>query len=129
MDWSGVDYCDVFIRLSFWRHPFTAEHSLLSQWCDANLMKKQTHLQSILDDYIHCYFWVPFNLITLYSTAMLQKVEWERFNIWRVQMQKPLSAVWNVLLKWAFLSASSMFGFSHFMVMAMHRSFYAIKVK
>ncbi len=25
MDWSGVDYCDVFIRLSFWRHPFTAE--------------------------------------------------------------------------------------------------------
>ncbi len=28
MDWSGVDYCDVFIRLSFWRHPFTAEHPL-----------------------------------------------------------------------------------------------------
>ncbi len=24
-----VDYCDVFIRLSFWRHPFTAEHPLL----------------------------------------------------------------------------------------------------
>ncbi len=23
---NGVDYCDVFIRLSFWRHPFTAEH-------------------------------------------------------------------------------------------------------
>ncbi len=29
MDWSGVDYCDVCIRLSFWRHPFTAEHALL----------------------------------------------------------------------------------------------------
>ncbi len=28
MDWSAVDYCDVFIRLSFWRHPFTAEHPL-----------------------------------------------------------------------------------------------------
>ncbi len=26
--WSAVDYCDVFIRLSFWRHPFTAEHPL-----------------------------------------------------------------------------------------------------
>ncbi len=24
-----VDYCDVFISLSFWRHPFTAEHPLL----------------------------------------------------------------------------------------------------
>ncbi len=33
MDWSGVDYCDVFIRLSFWRHPFTAEHPLLRHWC------------------------------------------------------------------------------------------------
>ncbi len=35
MDWSAVDYCDVFIRLSFWRHPFTAEHPLLSKWCSA----------------------------------------------------------------------------------------------
>ncbi len=26
--------------------------------------------------------------------------------IWRVQMQKPLSAVWTFLLKWAFLSGS-----------------------
>ncbi len=32
MDWSAVDYCDVLIRLSFWRHPFTAEHPLLL-WC------------------------------------------------------------------------------------------------
>ncbi len=29
MDWSGVDYCDVFIR----RHPFTAEDPLVSKWC------------------------------------------------------------------------------------------------
>ncbi len=46
MDWSGVDYCDVFIRLLFWRHPFTAEHPLLRHWCrhiSTNLMKKQTH--------------------------------------------------------------------------------------
>ncbi len=28
-----MDYCDVFIRLSFWRHPFTAEHPLLRHWC------------------------------------------------------------------------------------------------
>ncbi len=27
-NWWTVDYCDVFIRLSFWRHPFTAEHPL-----------------------------------------------------------------------------------------------------
>ncbi len=33
VNWSAVDYCDVFIRLSFWRHPFTAEHPLLRHWC------------------------------------------------------------------------------------------------
>ncbi len=33
--WTGVDYYDVFIRLSFWRHPFTAEHPLLRHWCNA----------------------------------------------------------------------------------------------
>jgi len=26
-------------------------------------------------------------------------------NIWRVQMQKPLSAIWNFLLEWSFLSS------------------------
>ncbi len=26
-------YCDVFIRLSFWRHPFTAESKQLILWC------------------------------------------------------------------------------------------------
>ncbi len=29
MDWSAVDYCDVFIRLSFWRHPFTDTDAML----------------------------------------------------------------------------------------------------
>ncbi len=27
-----VAYCDVCIRLSFWRHPFTAEHPLVRKW-------------------------------------------------------------------------------------------------
>ncbi len=33
MDWSGVDYCDVFISCldSFWRHPFTAEINLWTE--------------------------------------------------------------------------------------------------
>ncbi len=30
---DGLECCDVFIRLSFWRHPFTAEHPLLRHWC------------------------------------------------------------------------------------------------
>ncbi len=41
LEWCGllVDYCDVFIRLSFWRHPFTAEHPLLRQWCNDTFLQ------------------------------------------------------------------------------------------
>ncbi len=37
-----VDYCDVFISclLSFWRHPFTAEHPLVSKWCNATFQNQ-----------------------------------------------------------------------------------------
>ncbi len=30
LEWCGLLWC--FIRLSFWRHPFTAEHPLLRHW-------------------------------------------------------------------------------------------------
>ncbi len=42
MDWSGVDYCGIFIsclKISFWRHPFTAEDPLLSKWCNATFLQ------------------------------------------------------------------------------------------
>ncbi len=52
--WTGVVWitCGLLwcfyqlFGLSFWRHPFTAEHPLLRDWCrhiSPNLMKKQTH--------------------------------------------------------------------------------------
>ncbi len=55
--WSGVDYCDVFIRLSFWRHPFTAERSLLRQWCNATFLQiwwrnKLIYSTSLMTTYI-----------------------------------------------------------------------------
>ncbi len=42
-----VDYCDVFSSClhSFWRHPFTAEDTLMSKWCNAML-----HLSRSDDD-------------------------------------------------------------------------------
>ncbi len=50
--WWTVDYCDVFIRLSFWRHPFTAEHPLLRHWCNATFLQIRwtNKLIFILDD-------------------------------------------------------------------------------
>ncbi len=42
MDWSHVEFTCGFLwcfyqlfGLSFWRHPFTAEHPLVSKWCNA----------------------------------------------------------------------------------------------
>ncbi len=31
--WTGVVWIIVFIRLSFWRHAFTAEHPMPRHWC------------------------------------------------------------------------------------------------
>ncbi len=55
---DGLEWCDVFIRLSFWRHPFTAEHTLLRN-ISINVMKKQTHpnLGWPEDDYIFIFGW------------------------------------------------------------------------
>ncbi len=45
IDWSGVDYCDGFYQffqlfgLSFWWHPFTAEHPLVSKSCNATFLQ------------------------------------------------------------------------------------------
>ncbi len=48
IDWIIVMFYQLF-GLSFWRHPFTAEHPLVRKWCDATFsksspMNKQTHL-------------------------------------------------------------------------------------
>ncbi len=42
MDGVWWDYCDVCYQLfgtPFWRHPFTAEHPLLSKWWNATFLK------------------------------------------------------------------------------------------
>ncbi len=69
MDWSGVDYCDVLIRLSFWRHPFTAEHPLRRHWCSATLFWLRNKLIYILYDLKvstfleNLHFWVKLLLL------------------------------------------------------------------
>ncbi len=47
MDWTGVVWitCGLLwcfyqlFGLSFWRHPFTAEHPLMSKWCNATFLQ------------------------------------------------------------------------------------------
>ncbi len=43
-----MDYCDVFISCldSFWRHPFTAEHPLVSTVMDATFLQIYSHKET-----------------------------------------------------------------------------------
>ncbi len=50
---DGLEWCRLLVMfyqlfgLSFWRHPFTAEHPLVSKWCNATFSKSDeetTHL-------------------------------------------------------------------------------------
>ncbi len=40
LEWCGLLWCFYqMFGLSFWRHPFTAEHPLLSKWCNATFLQ------------------------------------------------------------------------------------------
>ncbi len=40
LEWCGLLWCFYqLFGLSFWRHPFTAEHPLLRQWCNATFLQ------------------------------------------------------------------------------------------
>ncbi len=77
MDWSGVDYCDVFIRLSFWRHPFTAEHPLTL------ILTAPIHCRASIDSHSD-------------GTHSLQSIHWLSF--WR----HPFTAAHPLLSKWRY---------------------------
>ncbi len=81
--WTGVVWitCGLLwcfyqlFGLSFWRHPFTAEHPLLRQWCNATFLQIwwRNKLIYILDDLRvskFSFFWMnySFNKSALYSS-------------------------------------------------------------
>ncbi len=40
LEWCGLLCCFYqLFGLSFWRHPFTAEHTLLNKWCNATFLQ------------------------------------------------------------------------------------------
>ncbi len=93
--WTGVVWIIVmFYQLSFWRHPFTAEHPLLRHWCSHTfLMKKQTHpdLRWPEDEHFH-YVNYSFNrmsssissffLVWMYSQQYLQMSRTSSERMW-----------------------------------------------
>ncbi len=77
LEWCGLLWCFYqLFGLSFWRHPFTAEHPMVSKWCyvSPNLMKKQInlHLEWPEGEYfqqIIIFFRKPVPLITVHSLS------------------------------------------------------------
>ncbi len=50
LEWCGSLWCfDHLFGLSFWRHPFTAEHPLLSKWWKATFLQIWSSSKLILD--------------------------------------------------------------------------------
>ncbi len=44
LEWCGLLWCFYqLFGLSFWRHPFTAEHSLVSKWWNATFLQICSH--------------------------------------------------------------------------------------
>ncbi len=45
----GLLWCVYkLFRLSFWRHPFTAEDSLVRKWCNANFLQICSNEQKLI---------------------------------------------------------------------------------
>ncbi len=83
LEWCGLlmDYCDVFISCfcSFWRHPFTAEHPLVSKWCNAKYLQICSQEKWICDLHwtVHVY-WVF--IASLHTSLMWICNRWWELN-------------------------------------------------
>ncbi len=91
--WTGVmwilSWCFYqLFWLSFWRHPFTAEHPFLSKWCNATFLQIWWRNKLILifnglrvsQCSAHLYFWVNiYHKCTLYLFKSLKQHKWVCF--------------------------------------------------
>ncbi len=67
-----LDYCDGFYQLfglSFWRHPFTAEDSLVSKWCHLKFLKICSVKEKNSSTYWLAWQWVHFQQIFIFENC------------------------------------------------------------
>ncbi len=88
LEWCGLLWCFYqLFGLSFWRHPFTAEHPLMSKWCNATFLQIswKNKLIYIFDVELFFFFWrrktripkVLENRDILYVCFVHQKKSWK----------------------------------------------------
>ncbi len=86
MDWSGLLWCFYqMFGLSIWRHPFTAEHPLLSKWCKTTFLQICSHEETNSSKSWMTRGWVYF------SAHFLFRVKYY-FNKWQEVDQKTQSS-------------------------------------
>ncbi len=109
--------------LSFWRHPFTAEHPLMNKWCNIspNLMKKNSYTHGWPEgEYIlaHCHSWVNYSMklsVQMTDDWLIVTVNFKRIHHKlsehpkndTLHLQKPENAP-VVLWSFCFLAASAL---------------------
>ncbi len=85
LEWCGLLWCFYQqFGLSFWRHPFTAEESLLNKWCyiSPNLFRWRNKLifygLRVRKLSVNCHFWVN------YSFKELKHFKWQTTKLQRM---------------------------------------------
>ncbi len=74
--WIGLEWCGLLwcfyqlFGLSFWRHPFTAEHPLVSKWCNATFLQiwwrnKLIYILRMSTFSDHLCFWLNYSFKTV----------------------------------------------------------------
>ncbi len=66
LEWCWLLWCFYqLFGLSFWRHPFTAEHALVSEWCNATFLQicsdEETNSSTSLMVWWWVHFWVNYS--------------------------------------------------------------------
>ncbi len=103
--WTGVVWitCGLLwcfyqlFGLSFWRHPFTAEHPLVSKWCNATFLQIwwRNKLILILDDLRVSTFSANFHFCLIFSFKSVAKSQIRHFfNHFVIVSQVSESAFW-----------------------------------
>ncbi len=71
--WCGLLWCFYqLFGLSFWRHPFTAEHPLVSKWCKATFLQiwwrnKLIYILRMSTFSDHLCFWLNYSFKTVFQ--------------------------------------------------------------
>ncbi len=78
LEWCGLlmNYCDVLISCldSFWRHPFTAEDTLVNMWCNAKSLQICSDEETNSSTYWMSWEWVNMKKTKLHKIMKFHKI-------------------------------------------------------